>query len=142
MNRTMPNAKAFLSRAYHIDHQINSKLEQVWSMRSLAAKVTSMFTDMPRCHFLNTHSMESVIIKIIDLENEINAEIDALVDTKREIIEAIRAVEKPEHKTVLELRYLCFKTWSQIAENMCYTVQNIYYLHDNALKKVAAAREV
>ena len=80
--------------------------------------------------------MEDVIIKIIDFENEINAEIDRLVDIKREITCLINSVPNQEEQTLLELRYLCFKTWEQIAVEMGYSLQNVYKLHSKALKNL------
>ena len=84
----------------------------------------------------NAHRMEDVIIKIIDFENEINAEIDRLVDIKREITCLINSVPNQEEQTLLELRYLCFKTWEQIAVEMGYSLQNVYKLHSKALKNL------
>ena len=107
--------KDYLSQAYRIDQRINSKIEQVSSLHDLATKATQTLSDMPGSATRNTHRMEDVIIKIIDLENEINTEIDRLVDIKREIMCLINSVPNPEEQTLLELRYLCFKTWEQIA---------------------------
>lgn len=142
MNRAQQSAKEYLSQVYHIDQRINSKLEQVCSMRELAAKATCTITDMPRASSPIKHQMEAVIVKMLDLETEINEDIDALVDLKREIMTVIKSVQRPEHQTVLEMRYLCFKTWQEIADTMHYCVQNVYYLHDNALKTVAALRNL
>ena len=77
--------------------------------------------------------MQDIIGKIVDLENEINADIDKLVDLKREMVTVIKAVTDPELQTLLELRYLCFKTWEQIAVDMQYSTRNIYKLHDTAI---------
>ena len=38
-------AKEYLSQAYKIDNDINSKLEQVASLRDLAIKATRFFED-------------------------------------------------------------------------------------------------
>ena len=76
------------------------------------------------------------ISKIVDLENEINRDIDALVDLKREMVTTIKAVTDPECQTLLELRFLCFKTWEQIAVEMDYSIQHIYRLRDRALKMI------
>lgn len=107
--------KDYLSQAYRIDQRINSKIEQVSCLHDLATKATQTLSDMPGSATRNTHRMEDVIIKIIDLENEINTEIDRLVDIKLEIMCLINGVPNPEEQTLLELRYLCFKTWEQIA---------------------------
>lgn len=39
--------KEYLSQAYRIDQRINSKLEQVQSLRELAEKATSTLSDTP-----------------------------------------------------------------------------------------------
>ena len=129
-------AKEYLSQAYRIDQRINSKLEQITSLRELAKKATSTLTDTPRSPNRGNQSMENVIIKMIDLETEINADIDTLVDLKREIVTVIKGVESPEHQTLLELRYLCFKSWEQIAVDMGYNSKYIFHIHDSALIKV------
>ena len=41
------NAKEYLSQAFKIDNDINSKLEQVAALRELATKATSTISDMP-----------------------------------------------------------------------------------------------
>ena len=80
--------------------------------------------------------MEDIIVKLVDLENEINRDIDNLVDLKREIMTAIRSIRDLEYRTVLELRYLCFKPWEQIAVEMECGIDNVYKLHQKALKKL------
>ncbi len=75
-------AKQYLSQAYRIDQRINSKLEQIVSLRALAAKATSTLSDTLPSGTRNVHSMEDIIAKMVDLENEINADIDTLVDLK------------------------------------------------------------
>ena len=129
-------AKEYLGQAYRLDQRINSKLEQVLSLRDLTTKATATMSDMPGGGSRNVYRMQDIIGKIIDLENEINADIDQLVDLKRDIVAIIKAVENPEYQTLLELRYLCFKTWEQIAVEMNYGIDNIYRLHRKALKMV------
>ena len=99
--------KEYLSQAYRIDQRINSKLEQVASLRALATKATSTLSDTPPSGSRNVQSMENVIVKIIDLENEINEDIDALVELKLEISRGIKRSDKPQYQTAMELRYQC-----------------------------------
>ena len=127
-------AKEYLGQAYRIDQRINSKLEQVISLRELASKATTTLTDTPHSASPNLRSMESIIGKMVDLENEINADIGALVDLKLDIVATIKGVDSPEYRTLLELRYLCFKPWEQIAMEMSYSLQHTFRIHDNALK--------
>ena len=126
-------AKEYLSQAYRLDQRINSKIEQVASLNELATKCTSTITGMPHIPAKYTSPMADAIGKIIDLQNEINADIDRLVDLKREIVAVIKAVEQPEYQTLLEKRYLCFLTWEQIAVDMNYGIDNVFKLHKKAL---------
>ena len=130
-------AKEYLGQAYRLDQRINSKLEQVLSLRDLTTKATATMSDMPGGGSRNVYKMQDIIGKIIDLENEINADIDQLVDLKRDIVAIIKAVENPEYQTLLELRYLCFKTWEQIAVDMGYELRWLYRLHHRALDAVS-----
>ena len=126
-------AKEYLGQAYRLDQRINSKLEQVLSLRELTTKATATMSDMPGGGSRNVYKMQDIIGKIVDLENEINADIDKLVDLKREMVTVIKAVTDPELQTLLELRYLCFKTWEQIAVDMYHTIHHLYKLHNQAL---------
>lgn len=125
--------KEYLSQAYRIDQRINSKLEQVASLRALATKATSTLSDTPPSGSRNVQSMENVIVKIIDLENEINEDIDTLVDLKREIVGVIKRIDNPEYQTLLELRYLCFYSWEKVAVEMEYDLRYLHKLHRKAL---------
>ena len=133
-------AKEYLGQAYRLDQRINSKLEQILSLRELTTKATATMSDMPGGGSRNVYKMQDIIGKIVDLENEINADIDHLVDLKREMVAVIMAVENPEYQTLLELRYLCFKTWEQIAVDMKYSTRNVYMLHDAAISAIKIPR--
>lgn len=127
-------AKQYLKQARYLDERINTKIAQVSSLHDLATKATSTLSDMPGSPTRNTHRMEDIIIKILMLENEINADIDHLVDLKDEILSVIKAVDDEECHLLLEKRYLNFEQWEDIAAEMCTGVKNIYRLHDKALK--------
>jgi DNA-directed RNA polymerase specialized sigma subunit len=129
-------AKVYLNQAYWLDRRIDSKLEQLSALKDMATKTTSAINDDVVSHTRNVHSMQDVIAKIIDMQTEINADIDRLVDLKSEIMHVIKAVKNPEHQTLLELRYLCFKSWEYVAEQMGYNVRHIYRLHDEAVEQI------
>jgi len=128
------STKDYLSQAYRIDQRINSKLAQVMSLRDLLCKATGTLSGSPKAATPNPHSMEDTIAKMVDLENEINEDIDALVDLKAEIMRRIKRVENTEYQTILELRYLCFKRWEVIAVELGYDLRYLYKLHDQALE--------
>ena len=129
-------AKEYLNQAYWLDRRIDSKLEQLSALRDMATKTTAVMDGEVVSHTRNVHSLQDVIAKIMDMQVEINTDIDALVDLKRDIMRTIKEIENPEYQTLLELRYLCFKRWEEISVMMNYNLRHIYRLHDEALEKV------
>jgi DNA-directed RNA polymerase specialized sigma subunit len=129
--------KEYLSQTWRINSLIDAKLEQAQSLKDLATKATATLSDTPRSSPPNAHRMEDIIVKMIDLENEINADIDVLVNLKREIGTAIKSLDNADYRVLLELRYLCFKTWEEIAACMHYAIRNVHYIHGKALKEIA-----
>ena len=129
-------AKEYLNQAYWLDRRINSKLEQLSSLNDIATRSTSVLRDDVVCRTRNVHANEDVIVKIADMKTEVREDIDRLVSLKMEIMQVVKAVEDPELQTLLELRYLCFKDWPEIASQMHCCESNVYKVHSNALQAV------
>ena len=129
-------AKEYLSQAYRLDKRIDSKIEQLKSLNLLATKCTSTLSDMPKSQSISNSRLEDTVVKIVDLQEEINMDIDSLVDLKRDIVKTIKSVQNPEYQIILELRYLCFKTWEEIAVQMNCSIDNVFKIRKNALKSV------
>lgn len=129
-------AKEYLSQAYRLDKRIDSKIEQLKSLNLLATKCTSTLSDMPKSQSISNSRLEDTVVKIVDLQEEIKRDIDSLVDLKRDIVRTIKSVQNPEYQIILELRYLCFKTWEEIAVQMNCSIDNVFKIRKNALKSV------
>jgi hypothetical protein len=140
MEQEKLTAKEYLSQAYRIDQMIKSKIAQVQSLRDLATQATATLSDMPRNPSPNYHRMEDFITKAMDLESEINADLCRLIDTKREIVTVVKCVENRDLQILLELRYLCFKTWEEIAVELHFDLRWVHRLHGRALDEVDAIR--
>ena len=107
-------AKEYLSQAYRLDQRKASKLEMVESLNELAMRCTTTITGMPRNPSKSTSPMADTILKIIDLQDEINRDLESLVDLKREISLVIREVEYNEYRTILEKRYISNKSCQKL----------------------------
>ena len=130
------NVKEYLSQATWLDQMIDSKLEQLEALKSLSMKVTSSFTkEKISGGNIEKSKMESTIVKVIDLENEINADIDRLIDLKKNIQDTINKMEDINQQLLLELRYLSRKGWDEIAASMGYDPRTVYRMHGKALKE-------
>lgn len=133
--------KDFLSQAYRLDLRIDSKLEQIASLNELATKCTASISGMPQNPSHSKSSMADAIVKIVDLQAEIDHDIHKLVDIKRQIVASIKAVDNKEYQTLLELRFLCGCSWEEIATKMGYSIQHTFRIRDLALTKVVVKKD-
>jgi hypothetical protein len=118
-----------------LDKRIDSKLEQVERLRSLAERTTTVLSWAPKGSS-NENRTEYCIQKIWELEREINADIDVLIDLKREIAGVLNKVPTVQYRILLEHRYLSCMTWEDIAKTMGYDLRWIYRMHGTALQEV------
>ena len=75
MDKQQMEVKNFLMKAYYMDQRIDSKLEQMASLNELARKATSAVSDMPGSPNRNIHKTEDIIVKILELQEEIQSDI-------------------------------------------------------------------
>ena len=130
------NAKEFLSRAWLIEKQIQSKQEQIEVLKSLACRVTAGAGAEPVVHTRNVTSMQDTIVRILEAEEELNRRIDELVSMKLEVMQVIDQVKDVTLRLILEKRYLSFQSWEQISVDLGYTVRWTLTRHEEALRKV------
>lgn len=128
-------AKEYLSQAYRLDRRIDSKLEQLSALRETTTKATAVMNDVVVSRTRNMQSLQETIEKIVDMERELNTDIDTLVDLKREMTGFIKQVKSPQHQLILEMRYLTYKNWKDIAEALELDERYVYKLHGAALKQ-------
>lgn len=130
-------AKKYLSQAIWLDKVINNKVEQQESIRALAERVTVDFSkERVSGGSSSTSPMEDATVKLIDLSNEINQDIDLLVDLKKEIIETINKVDDFRYRLILEMRYVNDKDWIEVANSLGYDTRYIMKLHGRALIEI------
>ena len=135
-------AVEFLSQAYLMDQQIRSKKEQLVMLRSMA---TSFYnpTDQEQVSCTpKTYALEESVIKIVEAENEIKAQVDRLVQTMMEIRSVIAAVQDVKLRLVLEKRYLLFQAWKDIAADMDRSIRWVQQKHVMALEVVGRVMDV
>lgn len=126
-------AKEYLRQLKTLDNMINAKLLEKERMRALATKVTSNLEE--RVQDSGPGGIENTIIKITELERQINADIDKLVDLKTEASQLIDSMEDSNYKTVLSMYYVSNVTFEQMAEYMNYSVAGIFKIHGYALRE-------
>lgn len=126
-------AKEYLRQLKTLDNLINAKLLEKERIRALATKVTSNLSE--RVQGGGFGGIENTVIKITELEIQINADIDKLVDLKAEATQIIDSLEDNKYKAILSMYYVSNLTFEQVAENTDMTFRWIHKLHGRALKE-------
>lgn len=128
------DAKEFLNRGYRTRERIRAKKERIEDWRQIAESITAELK--PVVSFSSTPSMkvETCACNIVDLQQEIQEEINELVAVEREISQAIsRAELDPTLRALLEMRYLNYLKWEEIAVRLDLTFRWTMTLHKRAL---------
>ncbi len=129
--------KEYLSRAFHINMRIRSKAEQIAEMKALATRVNAALSDVKVQTSKNDHRFEDIVIKITEYQDELCKDMEELVQIKKETKRAIDSVKNDEYRLVLEMRYLLYRRWEEIAVALDYSIDNVYYIHRSALNMVS-----
>lgn len=127
-------AKEYLRQAYIIDRKIRLDTEKLAAARSaLYGKAVRYDSDgskpVPRGNVT-----ESAVLRIVELEERLNAEIDEFTAKRQEIECAVCSVPDEVQREVLTRRYLLYQKWEVIAEEMCYSERQVFRIHGAALR--------
>ncbi len=131
---TNQKKKQWLKSYKALNLSIDQKLEELERLKSLACKVTQAMTGMPRG---GNSGKENTYLKIIELEDAINGEIDKYIELRNEIETAILSVNDLKLQNVLRHRYINGMTWESIAVKMNYDYRWVLKLHGKALTELS-----
>ena len=134
-------AKEYLRQAYRLDHRINSHLAELAKLREMAVSISSPGFEE---HYYPNRATEApfahALERIWEMEQEINAEIDKLVDLKDEIRGVIDMVQNADEQMVLRYRYIHNWTWEQIGDELRADERTVRRWHGNALAHVVVPK--
>ena len=119
-------AKEYMKQVQRLLRRIDRKQKEADALRQkLSFPKSPAYSDLPKPVSPESHAVESGVSQILSLEEE--------VKTAKKELEALKAVTDTEHHDILAKRYLEFKDWNQIAEEMGYSKPSCYRLHREAL---------
>ena len=127
-------AKEFLQRFFVLQQRIESCLDEITNLQSIAKQTTHVMNDVPCGGVSSKSRIENSVVDIQRSTEKLADELALAVDVRAEIAEIISRVENNDERYLLELRYLCFYSWETIAKKMRFSLQWIFKLHDRALK--------
>jgi DNA-directed RNA polymerase specialized sigma24 family protein len=82
--------------------------------------------------------MADAVNKCVDIESEVDGLIDKLIDTKKEVIQAIEQLDSPTEYDVLHRRYIQFMSLQDIADHYKKDYGWATTTHGRALKSLQA----
>lgn len=129
-------AKEYLQQLQRLDTVINQKIKELDDLRLKSRSTGSI--DYSKERVQTSPSGDAPFVKligrIVDLEAEINAEIDAFIDEKHKIINQIQGLKNSKYIEILYKHYVEFKRLEVVAVEMNFTYQYVVELHGYALK--------
>jgi DNA-directed RNA polymerase specialized sigma subunit len=125
----------YLNQAFYLDKRINALIAEKETNISLATRCTANYKNDGSSNSTRSNSIESILAKIADTEQEITKKIDRLVQIRSDITEIINSVDIMDEQSILSYRYLSYKTMEQIAEEMHCDVSTVQRKHKKALLK-------
>lgn len=119
--------------------QIQTYSEELQRLNSIATKCTPAYSQVPGGGGFSNDKLPNAVEKIMAAEKDVLEAVASYADIHRQAHALINLAESPEHKTLLNKRYMNFEKWEKIADDMCYSLQHIFYLHGQALDYLVRA---
>lgn len=129
--------KEYLQQAYRIDRKIQLDTEKLAAARSALYGKTARYDSDGSKPVPCGNGTENAVLRVMELEERLNREIDELTEKRQEIEQVVNAVPDEVQREVLTRRYLLYQKWEVIAEEMNFSERHIRRLHGYALKNMS-----
>ena len=125
----------YLMRYIDSKRRARAILNEIHDLKDLATKITVTFNDMPGGGG-SVDKVGAIVASIVDLQSELAVQVKTM-KAEQEIVQAvIDAVDDPDLRQLLILRYINGLTWEKIAVDMNYSWRHTLRLHGAALAAV------
>ena len=117
-----------------IDLEVKTKMEEL-------DRLNNSFLKSPSLKEINVQESkvslkDDAYVKIINLNDYINDQVDKLIDLKYQLIKAIEQLDDSKERTIIWMKYISSKGWDEIAEELKISKTTLFILHDEAIKKI------
>lgn len=128
--------KEYLNRPFELNRKIKIKTRQLEGIRALLESNHSVLSDMPKMPSPDPHRVEGLMAQALDLELELEKDNRQLGIVLNEVCRTINAINNASCEEVLTARYVCFKDWVAIAQELDYSKDWIFRLHKKGLNLI------
>jgi len=127
-------AKEYLRQIRKLDIKINQRIKEQGELRSRMFSIGGSSTDSVRVQESREgDKLSNAVSEYLDMEAEIDAMIDDLVNAKHRIIGEIQSLEDERYMQILYMRYVEYKHFYEIADELHYSLEHTIRLHGWAL---------
>ena len=128
-----------LRQTLSLNMQIETKREQIFYWENIATQANAVFSTVNTGGTRKNRSkVEECVCKIVDMQDSLEKDMNRLVGLTEKVTRIIEKMDIPEYKSLLTHRYLCGKTWCEVADSMGYSyVHTVNRLHPKALKRIS-----
>lgn len=130
--------KQYLRKMFYFHKSILKKRKQIEELRLLAESTGAIRYDKDRVvtSLPQASGYEDKVIQIVDMEHKLLEDIAQLTEMYITGEKIIYSLADPTDRLILRMRYIDNMKWEEIASELHYSVDHIYYRHRHALKKI------
>lgn len=128
-------AGQYLRQLKTLDNMINAKLLEKERIRALGEKITPSLTERVQGGDIGD-KVAATVIKLVELDKQIQEAIDRMVDLKKEATENINRIQDSRCRIVLSMYYLSNLTFEEIAKNIHYSYRWVLRIHKKGIKEL------
>lgn len=127
-------AKEYLLQYKHIQREIEDIDRRMAQIRlKYAAPSAINYSDMPKAHN-SEHDLSDYIVKMDELTDYMISKYTRLRGIEVDIYLRVDRMENQQERECLRFRYIDGMTWTQVADALCTTERNVYFIHGRALR--------
>ena len=139
--RKKSDTQIFLEQPERLDIIIKNKLIEKQQWRDIALGITASMEGERVQSSGSQQKMADAIGRCVDMEAEIDRLVDNLIDTKKEVVQAIERLDSPTEYNVLHMRYIQYKSLQEIADHYGMDYSWATTTHGRALKSLEEIRK-
>ena len=131
---TMEELKAKLKSAADHQQMLEEDFLERQRLRSQAERITPSYSEVTRKKA--GKKRDGKIATLVDYDDVIREHMRLLVESLNNVRQIINYAGNSRLHLILQMRYLNYKTWEQIAEELKYSPSQVHRLHSAALQNI------
>ena len=134
---TAYEVRAYMSQGWKIRREIKAKLNAMEELRSMAEKTTTSFSLTPSAPQGNSSRVESFAIRIVEMQEDMEECVNQLVEIQSRTQHMIELASDPIQRAVLTEYHLNGKTAEHTAEEIGYSLRQVWRIMNTAYDEIA-----